>query len=235
MGKKRIGNMLLEQLPHLVLFALIAAVFLYIGLGYWQKWTWTGLVRTDPGTKLLWDWLELLLIPAGIGVGVWWLNRRTQNREFLIGMRADLVKAYIEVKYIHRNLRAFDIHKDGTQEWARLDEYAKLMEVMNEAQLQFEIYWEIVNGDRKRFPQSGPLKEELKHIEEYLKAIWQEVVTKRPNFLGQVEAPLKHFKRLEILVADREKGDQHDKSLNLPFYNSLSLIDGRNLTIEIFG
>lgn len=39
------------------------------GLGYWQRWAWTGLVdlQEKPQTKYVWDWLQLLIIPIVLG------------------------------------------------------------------------------------------------------------------------------------------------------------------------
>lgn len=43
-------------------------------LGYWQKWAWI---------ELLWRWLELLIIPAALGIGAFLLNREARHEDTL--------------------------------------------------------------------------------------------------------------------------------------------------------
>jgi hypothetical protein len=43
--------------------------------GYIFGWKWTGLPK-----RTLWDWLKLLIVPAALALGVFWLNR-AQERE----------------------------------------------------------------------------------------------------------------------------------------------------------
>jgi hypothetical protein len=56
------------------------------GLG-WADWTGFGDYRTAagdyPGAKTLWDWLDLLIVPAVIATGAWWLQKseRASERE----------------------------------------------------------------------------------------------------------------------------------------------------------
>jgi len=61
----------------------VALVFLLIVLGgYVQEWKWTGLVvDANYRKRALWDWLELLIVPAALAIGVYWLNRRQTERE----------------------------------------------------------------------------------------------------------------------------------------------------------
>jgi uncharacterized protein YjbI with pentapeptide repeats len=50
--------------------------------GYLFGWDWTGLVKDANFPKrTLWDWLQLLVIPAVIAGGGIWFNRRQQQRE----------------------------------------------------------------------------------------------------------------------------------------------------------
>jgi len=53
-----------------------------IVLGYVLEWDWTGLVKDKAYTKrTLWDWLQLLIIPAVLaGVGLWF-NRQQREQE----------------------------------------------------------------------------------------------------------------------------------------------------------
>ena len=53
--------------------------------GYLFKWHWTGLPRTNvpsntqPG-KTLWDWLDLLIVPAVLAIGGYWFNSQQNAR-----------------------------------------------------------------------------------------------------------------------------------------------------------
>jgi hypothetical protein len=49
---------------------LILVIATISGLGYWHRWSWTGLVdlQDNPDTRLGWDWLELLIIPIVLGL-----------------------------------------------------------------------------------------------------------------------------------------------------------------------
>jgi hypothetical protein len=60
--------------------ALLVAII--IVLGYVREWEWTGLVKDKAYTKrTLWDWLQLLIIPAVLaGVGLWF-NRQQREQE----------------------------------------------------------------------------------------------------------------------------------------------------------
>jgi pentapeptide repeat protein len=60
--------------PVLALVALTVVVATIIGLGYWLKWSWTGLEA-----KLVWDWLELLLIPLVLALAALWFNGQTRK------------------------------------------------------------------------------------------------------------------------------------------------------------
>lgn len=41
----------------------------------------TKLDNTGFNTKTLWDWMDLLLVPAALGVGIWWLNKSEKSSE----------------------------------------------------------------------------------------------------------------------------------------------------------
>ena len=64
---------------------VVALVVAIIVLGYVLEWKWTGLVKDKAYTKrTLWDWLQLLIIPAVLaGVGLWF-NRQQRDREMNI-------------------------------------------------------------------------------------------------------------------------------------------------------
>jgi hypothetical protein len=52
----------------------------FISLGYGFKLGWIGLAK-DPKYKTIWDWLDLLIVPAVIAVGVFVLEWKQRARE----------------------------------------------------------------------------------------------------------------------------------------------------------
>ena len=72
-----------DNWPVLALVALAVTIATITGLGYWQRWSWTGLVdiQANLDTKLGWDWLELLIIPILLGTGAFWLTQQARKRE----------------------------------------------------------------------------------------------------------------------------------------------------------
>ena len=63
----------------------LAALFLFLIVlicGYVFEWEWTGLVKdTNFPKRTLWDWMQLLIIPAVIAGGTIWFNQRQQARQ----------------------------------------------------------------------------------------------------------------------------------------------------------
>jgi hypothetical protein len=68
----------------LVFFSVVAG-------GYVYGWKWTGF----PSQKL-WNWLELLIIPAALGVGTAWLNSTQRQRERREEERQRELERYIQ-------------------------------------------------------------------------------------------------------------------------------------------
>jgi hypothetical protein len=63
-----------------IVVALVVAVVLFGG--YFLGWKWTGLVKdANYPKRTLWDWLQLLIIPAVLAGGTIWFNRRQQQRD----------------------------------------------------------------------------------------------------------------------------------------------------------
>jgi len=65
---------------------LISALAIYtIWLGYDQTWTgFQGYINNREEfvpPKKLWDWLQLLIVPLLIAIGVWWLNKSQKKSE----------------------------------------------------------------------------------------------------------------------------------------------------------
>lgn len=74
---KRVGR-LLHQHQTKLLIAL--AVVLSIGLGWILIATVTARNTGFEG-KTLWDWMDLLIVPLVIAIGLWWLNRSEKQAE----------------------------------------------------------------------------------------------------------------------------------------------------------
>ena len=65
---------------------LVLGVGALIFAGYWFDWNWTGFnasvgprVQQYQPEKTLWDWLQLLIIPAGLTLFAFWYNRKQQQ------------------------------------------------------------------------------------------------------------------------------------------------------------
>ncbi len=66
---------------------IIVAIALLISLfgGYSFEWKWTGFVKdANFHKRTLWDWLELLIIPAVLAGGGLWFNRQQREQELRI-------------------------------------------------------------------------------------------------------------------------------------------------------
>src|SRR5829696_1815254 len=79
---------------------VVALVVATIVLGYVREWEWTGLVKDKAYTKrTLWDWLQLLIIPAVLaGVGLWF-NRQQREQELQTADRRaqeEALQAYLD-------------------------------------------------------------------------------------------------------------------------------------------
>src|SRR5215217_3383026 len=77
----------------------LAGVIIIV-LGYVREWEWTGLVKDKAYTKrTLWDWLQLLIIPAVLaGVGLWF-NRQQREQELQTADRRaqdEALQAYLD-------------------------------------------------------------------------------------------------------------------------------------------
>jgi hypothetical protein len=71
-----------EQLSRVQLWVIVLAVLLLGGVveviiyGYLERPGWIGV-----SGKQFWDYLDLLIVPAALALGVYWLNRRQDERE----------------------------------------------------------------------------------------------------------------------------------------------------------
>jgi hypothetical protein len=95
----------LDAVVILMLVVLVALVVVII-LGYANNWNWTGLRG-----KTLYDWLQLLIIPAVLAVGGYLYNFATSRTEREIALdkqREDALQAYISsmsALLLEKNLR----------------------------------------------------------------------------------------------------------------------------------
>lgn len=74
-----------------ILLILGVLLFISLVLGYVFGWEWVGVVEYTrfvngelveiQRQKTLWDWLDLLIIPAVLAVGAWWLNKTQREAE----------------------------------------------------------------------------------------------------------------------------------------------------------
>ena len=111
----------------IVLVVVVGLIVSFIG-GYFFNWTWTGFgPYTPPASglqrgKTLYEWLQLLIIPAALAFGIWWLNRLQQKRDQQLAdqraqaereiatdkQREDALQAYIDnmsVLLLEKDLR----------------------------------------------------------------------------------------------------------------------------------
>lgn len=74
-----------------LLFWIVLALAVTIILGYIFNWEWVGVGpyigpkisdnREFQRSKTVWDWLEILVIPIVLGLGIWWLNKQERENE----------------------------------------------------------------------------------------------------------------------------------------------------------
>ena len=70
-----------------VAVAVVVTLGILIYIGYGLQWTGFGPIRSGDSVqppKTLWEWLQLLIIPAMLALGVYWLNQRQKQQEDLI-------------------------------------------------------------------------------------------------------------------------------------------------------
>jgi uncharacterized protein YjbI with pentapeptide repeats len=75
---RTIGRWVIGTVCILAALALVYSVY----MGYRHGWNWTGIVKHSPYPKrTLWNWLQLLIIPAVLAGGGLWFNRQQQERQ----------------------------------------------------------------------------------------------------------------------------------------------------------
>jgi len=96
-----------------ILVILGLAISVYGGYRYEDGWKWTGIVKNAHfHRRTLWDWLDLLIIPAVLAAGGRWFNQRQQARaEMSETQRAqdEALQAYLD--RMSELLMDKDLHK----------------------------------------------------------------------------------------------------------------------------
>jgi len=95
------------QVAAACLGVFLIALLALLGLGYVTKWEWIGV--TDKGEantlwetqyRTLWDWLDLLIVPAAVAIGVLFLEHAQRERERRV--ESDRLKAEREMEDLQR-------------------------------------------------------------------------------------------------------------------------------------
>lgn len=81
---KKASNGRLKIIPLLIITFIVLYFVIIVVLGYLNSWNWVGVVEYSfdnnqpnqiEGTKSLWDWMELLLVPLALAVaGIWFTH-----------------------------------------------------------------------------------------------------------------------------------------------------------------
>jgi uncharacterized protein YjbI with pentapeptide repeats len=111
-SKRAINKSSLLTASIIIFVILLIAV---IVLGYAFSWPWTGFTNySQIGFRTLWDWMQALLIPLVLAIGVWWLNRSERETEQRIAVdkqRQDTLDTYLDRMtdlLLNHDLRASD-------------------------------------------------------------------------------------------------------------------------------
>ena len=76
---------------------IIALVVLVILGGYLFHWDWTGFNGNNKSGKTLWDWLQLLIVPAVLAIGIFLLNQMQKSRDERIAQKREKTERYISL------------------------------------------------------------------------------------------------------------------------------------------
>src|SRR5438132_4198600 len=92
----------------LVVLIILVVVIVLIIIRY--RFDWTGFNGNNKSGKTLWDWLQLLFIPAVLSLGAIWFTAR-QNHDLQItrdNQRETMLQTYLDKMselLLHENLR----------------------------------------------------------------------------------------------------------------------------------
>jgi uncharacterized protein YjbI with pentapeptide repeats len=149
-----------------IIVALVGA-YIFLRFAYVHEWKWTGLVKhANYHKRTLWDWLQLLIIPAVIAGGTIWFNRRQQGRaEQSAEQRAqdDALQAYLD--QMSQLLIEKDLHTEENQYVeTRVTARARTLVVLRQLDdarkdrkrgvLQFLYEAQLINKEKKLSPLS---------------------------------------------------------------------------------
>jgi len=104
----------------LVVAIILVVAFAFIIVGY--RFDWTGFSGNSKSGKTLWDWLQLLIIPAVLAVGGYVINLTISRGE--------------QKSIQQRDQTERDIAKDNQQEAALQDYFDKMSELLLEKHLR---------------------------------------------------------------------------------------------------
>lgn len=109
----------------LILIIVILGLFFVILIGIWAFTpytapSWTGFgpydpIKDPPRAKTLWDWLDLLIVPLVLSIGVWILSSAEKESEQLIELDRqrqnvlDLFISQVSKLILENNLRSEDV------------------------------------------------------------------------------------------------------------------------------
>lgn len=142
---KNVLNMMKEQKLKTFLWFIVLALLFIIAI--WAIWAdsspfWTGfskrpIIPNEQPTKTLWDWMEMLIVPAVLGVGLYILNQSARANE------RDIAE---------KNRAEDEVIAENNRNQATLEAYFDRMTelILDEDLLIFNESDSVENGDRKK-------------------------------------------------------------------------------------
>ena len=84
-----------------ILVVVILIILVTVVLGYAQCLKWTGMTgRTDDfQRRTLWDWLQLLIVPAVLALGGLWFTAQQDRRQQEMDERRERIVHRVEEKW----------------------------------------------------------------------------------------------------------------------------------------
>jgi hypothetical protein len=137
------------------------------------------------------------------------LERREQTKERLRNALSGLITSYNEIKGLRRRLRAEAIRPNSEDPAAVVngDEYATLLQRLNDAQLTIEAYVRLIEGNTDLYPDSPVLIDELGTAEKYLGKLITEWEKNLGTFQGTPsQQSLAKLPLLRCFVGDASMG-----------------------------
>jgi hypothetical protein len=106
----------------LIISSLLALVYIVSG-GYVEGWKWTGIIK-DPSfrSRTFWDWLDILIVPAVVAVGIFLLDQRQKARERRMQIVQERHEQEMEERQRERELAVEEKRAQDTALQAYLDQ-----------------------------------------------------------------------------------------------------------------